>query len=443
MKSSNVRWFAPAALAFAAWAACPAFAQHGQQGGHGEPAAQHEAPDTYAKAVAEIDERLENIDGLIKGKKLDKVHAEAQVIVDIASTLAALALKPGSGVPRDAIKEINVTAKALAAKFDAIDKAGDSGDAAGTRRVWGEMVELQKTLRKFVPAGAGQHPHESYACPMHCEGSKTYDQPGSCPVCKMALKKITTDKYSVDVVPMGGRIEAGKPVMLAFSIKDPSGAPVTKLDTVHEKILHLLMVSRDLSWYAHEHPELRPDGSLTLQFTFPRPGEYVLYHDFTPPQVGQQVVQVSINVPGAAPPPVPLKADASQPKTVDGYTVALDTGGKVTTGDETHLSYTITRGGAPVTDLVPYLGAMGHLVIISQDLKNFVHSHPHEEGAEHGAHQMGGPTVDFEAYFEKPGLYKGWAQFQHMGKVITAPFTFEVRQGSGKGSPHEHGEKPH
>lgn len=30
---------------------------------------------------------------------------------------------------------------------------------------------------------------ERYYCPMHCEGDKTYDQPGDCPVCGMHLKK--------------------------------------------------------------------------------------------------------------------------------------------------------------------------------------------------------------------------------------------------------------
>lgn len=30
--------------------------------------------------------------------------------------------------------------------------------------------------------------HEGgYRCPIKCEGSKTYDQPGNCPVCKMKL----------------------------------------------------------------------------------------------------------------------------------------------------------------------------------------------------------------------------------------------------------------
>ncbi len=28
-----------------------------------------------------------------------------------------------------------------------------------------------------------------YQCPMKCEGDKTYNEPGNCPVCKMDLKK--------------------------------------------------------------------------------------------------------------------------------------------------------------------------------------------------------------------------------------------------------------
>ena len=31
---------------------------------------------------------------------------------------------------------------------------------------------------------------EQYACPMKCESEKTYSNPGNCPVCGMALKKV-------------------------------------------------------------------------------------------------------------------------------------------------------------------------------------------------------------------------------------------------------------
>ena len=35
-----------------------------------------------------------------------------------------------------------------------------------------------------------------YYCPMHCEGDKTYDQPGDCPVCGMHLKKEEAGTFS-------------------------------------------------------------------------------------------------------------------------------------------------------------------------------------------------------------------------------------------------------
>ncbi|SOE23769.1 hypothetical protein SAMN06298216_4153 [Spirosomataceae bacterium TFI 002] len=40
------------------------------------------------------------------------------------------------------------------------------------------------------------HSHEEivaqteFVCPMECEGDKTYDKPGECPVCKMELQEV-------------------------------------------------------------------------------------------------------------------------------------------------------------------------------------------------------------------------------------------------------------
>lgn len=297
-------------------------------------------------------------------------------------------------------------------------------------------ARVQSAPASVQPQGGHDHAiaPDHYSCPMHCAGGKTYDQPGKCPVCGMNLQQLTALVYAVDVKVLGGAsaLSAGKPATLLLTLKDPASATVTKLEVVHEKVLHLLLASRDLSFYSHEHPELQPDGTFKLTFTFPAPGEYVLYHDFTPPGVGMQVVQAPVIVPGVAPAAIALKPDAAQPKTIDGYTVTLDTGGPLATGGAAQLAYTITRDGKPITDLVPYLGAMGHLVIISQDRQSFVHSHPHGNG------KTAGPTVVFAAHFGKPGLYKGWAQFQHLGKVITVPFTFPVTKGMGDGPPPVH-----
>ena len=120
------------------------------EGGHGEPV-EFTAPQTYAHAVEAIHAQLEKIEKLIATGGLDRVHAEAAVIRDIANGIGRLALKDGSGVPLEAIKEINLTAKALAAKFGPIDEAGDSGDSPGTQTVYDEMVALFETLQKHAP----------------------------------------------------------------------------------------------------------------------------------------------------------------------------------------------------------------------------------------------------------------------------------------------------
>ena len=107
-------------------------------------------PHTYAEAIHVIHEQLEKIESLIKSGTLDRVHAEAAVIRDTANSLAKFALQEDSGIPRDAIRDINLAAKALAETFNPIDKAGDSGDLAATQKVYDEMVELFETLEQYV-----------------------------------------------------------------------------------------------------------------------------------------------------------------------------------------------------------------------------------------------------------------------------------------------------
>jgi len=158
--------------------------EHGDQHGgeHGKPA-QFKMPATFKEGVAEIQHRLHEIEELIASRELDKVHAQADVVQKVGNVLGQLALKRDSGVPKDAIKVVNKAGRELAAKFDAIDKAGDSGDLAGTRRVYEEMVSLAVTLQTYVA--------RSFACPMKCEGAKTYPSSGKCPKCGMALKEVS------------------------------------------------------------------------------------------------------------------------------------------------------------------------------------------------------------------------------------------------------------
>lgn len=145
-------------LSIAAWSLVAAMApiaaaqhEHDQEEEHAKPEV-FVMPTSYKAALKVIEYRLHEISELMESKKLDKVHAQAAVIRDVAKSLAKLALKKDSGVPREAIKGINLAAKDLAAKFGPIDEAGDSGDLAGTKKVYDEMVKLVKKLPKPAPA---------------------------------------------------------------------------------------------------------------------------------------------------------------------------------------------------------------------------------------------------------------------------------------------------
>ena len=88
---------------------------------------------------------------------------------------------------------------------------------------------------------------------------------------------------------------------------------------------------------------------------------------------------------------------------------------------ELNLNFNITDAQTkqPVTDLQPYLGAVGHVVILTQDAENYLHVHPTDEKAS-------GPDAKFMTTFPHSGVYKIWGQFKQNNKVFTVPFVVKV-----------------
>ncbi|MDA3820237.1 MAG: heavy metal translocating P-type ATPase [Candidatus Delongbacteria bacterium] len=78
------------------------------------------------------------------------------------------------------------------------------------------------------------HSHEhvekgNYFCPMHCEGDKTYDKPGDCPVCGMHLKKEETQAKQV-----GGKTIYTCPMHPEVKQEGPGSCPKCGMDLVPE-----------------------------------------------------------------------------------------------------------------------------------------------------------------------------------------------------------------
>jgi YHS domain-containing protein len=246
-------------------------------------------------------------------------------------------------------------------------------------------------------------------------------------------------EYTVDLQTQQPPV-AGKPVEMTLALRyADSKALVRQFEVVHERFLHLLMVGEDLAWFEHQHPVRGEDGLFRLTWTFPRPGRYRLYADFTPADGDNQVKPVLLTVGGGSPRIVPLAPDRARVKQVGAYRVELRVQPQTLRMERpTLLTFTFRdRWGRPVRDLQPYIGAMGHLIAISQDGQQVVHTHVLQATTQAA---MGnepllvtpemvtqtGPTFTFKLTLPTGGLYRTWAQFMRDNRVITVPFTFQV-----------------
>jgi hypothetical protein len=208
---------------------------------------------------------------------------------------------------------------------------------------------------------------------------------------------------------------------LTLRIRDPdSGRDVAMFAEAHERLLHLFIIGRDLQFFAHEHPERSAQG-FELSTPLP-PGAYMVIADFIPGGGYPQMVHRAIVTPGYRASPFagspPLEQDLSE-KLREGTRIRLGVeaaGSRPEAVLRFHFSEAET--GAPVTDLQPYLGAAGHVLIVSPDLTNAVHAHPDANGS--------GPDFDVHAVFPQAGTFKLWVQVQRGGKVVSAPFTVQI-----------------
>lgn len=241
-----------------------------------------------------------------------------------------------------------------------------------------------------------------------------------------------------------GAVTPGKETTLYLSLTDAqSGAPVTPVLS-HERDMHLIIVSRDLSYFAHVHPVPTGQvGQYEVSQTFPTAGDYVLYDEFELAGTGDEVHRFDLNVGGASSAAAHLSTDMT-PRQVGDYKVSIATpGGQVKAGATASFVVTVEQNGKPVTDLQPYLAAASHVVVLDESAGGFSHVHaiagdvPQADsmsgmGGANGVDDMSapppsfGPSFTFSHSFDKPGLYKVWSQFQHNGQVQTVSWVVEV-----------------
>ena len=295
----------------------------------------------------------------------------------------------------------------------------------------------------------------AFVCPMHPDF--TMDIMGQCPRCGMNLVRsapFDVRDYRLDFRTAPGVVKAGEKATLFFKVSHPgSGAAIQKFESVHERQYHLFVISQDMEHFEHIHPVEQNDGTWTIDVTLPKPGYYKVLSDFMPVGGSSQFLARPLVTAGYQGDLVAdsahLVADMNMTKVSDDITATFSPDPQVfEVGLYGHMKFhlTDTASGRPITDLQTYLGAFGHTLIMSEDMVDYVHSHPLDilaqpddeggpprflipPGADLEA-LRGGPDVTFEGLMPKPGRYRAWTQFRRHDKVHTFAYTFNVIQGS-------------
>jgi Cu+-exporting ATPase len=266
-------------------------------------------------------------------------------------------------------------------------------------------------------------------------------KPQMAPMTEEHTSSSTGERYARVTLDSGGKIQPGEVTMLRFSLTDAkSGQPVSP-EASHEADMHLIIVSRDLSYFAHVHPQATgTTGEYEIKHAFPAEGSYILYDEFELEGTGDETHNFDLQVGAKESDSANLVPD-TEPKITDMYRVSLAPPSPLRVGEEASFRVEVGYGGSSVmvTELEPYLGAAAHVVILDEQAEQFAHTHAFA-GTEmsdmegDGGESMEapparfGPSVNFTHRFDEPGPYKIWLQFNHAGKVTTVPWVVEVAE---------------
>ncbi len=249
--------------------------------------------------------------------------------------------------------------------------------------------------------------------------------------------RIESNTQTTDYTP-------NRPAPYIFSAIDEQGNTVKDFATVHEKIMHVIVVRKDLANFQHVHPDFdAATGQFILpSLTFSADGLYRIFADFTPAtgQVGLDgqpptvTAFEDVSVGNIANYEPQLLSETVLNRTFQGYGVQLvSLPTPIVTERPTTLRFVITQNGRLVTDLEKYLGALGHAVVLREGDLEFIHTHALDENV---TNQTG--RVDFAVTFPTAATYKVFAQFQRQGEVITTDFVVNVASsaaGTNAGNP--------
>jgi hypothetical protein len=269
-------------------------------------------------------------------------------------------------------------------------------------------------------------------------------------------------------------LRAGEPAKLQFSFTDgETGKMPHHFHEMHAKPMHLIIVSEDLSTFAHVHPSEKHHSKRPFELTvntstndpdnfqlasaMPVSGKYFLFGEVMPMNYGMLLFSYDARAEGPARELAPLVADAVESDgsivkyfAADGAAVARSSEAryrtKLTLEPVDHcntvlpklyieLSENVGDNFVPVTDLDTWLESYAHAIVVgaaggSATTKIIQHLHavwPLPTGDP--SQDERGPYLELLAHSHGQSTptdrYRSWVQIKHRGQVLTLSYTFD------------------
>jgi len=265
-----------------------------------------------------------------------------------------------------------------------------------------------------------------FICPMHPD--VIGNEGDLCPRCGMRLVATNpTDTappvLTLEVTPKA--VKPGERAVMRFRVTRRSGEPVTQFQPLHERPMHVFLVSHRFDFFAHLHPEPAADGTFAVPVSLPHAGVYHAFVEFMAVGGTPQLMQRAFVTAGwnggigrtTLGEDVGPKVDRSVKMQIQLPADGLVAGRSV----DFRCSISDAASGAPIHDLEPYLGTMAHVFLVGADLSDAAHVHPIPDFSD-----PAGPNLVFEALFPRAGQYRIWVQVQRRGQLYVTAFTVSV-----------------
>lgn len=239
-----------------------------------------------------------------------------------------------------------------------------------------------------------------------------------------------------------GPVLPGRPTLVSFTIRTPSGKPLTQYKECcapHEGV-DFIVVRSDDSHIQYLEAEADSDGRVSESVVFPTPGRYRLTIDAYPKVTGPTTpfnfqLFKWVTVRGKYRPRALPRYRSTE--TVDGYRFQIEGHPHLKAIQPTFLVIHVTDPDGHKTAFTNWRGALAHAIFFRQGSLAYSHTHVCKPGAIYCFSAVG--TVRVTGHSTAPGILKigvllpeagTWRLFVLTylhGHVLTVPFTLQVK----------------